>query len=84
MIAGEGDMVCGVPVFGADFEREGEAEEAIDCGDYGAAIGDGEGAVLCQCPVIPVDFGGEGEWRGIVGLRVGKNLLVRPLLSGRV
>jgi hypothetical protein len=33
-------VVGGVPVFGGDFEDEGEVEELVDCGDYVAAFGD--------------------------------------------
>lgn len=61
MVGREGDVVCGVPVFGADFEREGEGEEVVDCGDYGAAVGDGEGAVLCGCCCVSgIVVGGGG------------------------
>ena len=46
MRGGEGDVGRGMPVLGGDAGGEGEGEEAIDCGDYGAAGGDGEGALL--------------------------------------
>jgi hypothetical protein len=46
VVGREGDVVCRVPVLGADFEGEGEGQEVVDCGDYGAAVGNGEGAVL--------------------------------------
>ena len=35
-----------MPVLGCDAGGEGEGEEAVDCGDDGAAGRDGEGAVL--------------------------------------
>lgn len=49
VVGGEGDVVCGVPVFGGDFEGEGEVEELVDYGNYFAAIGDGERTVLLRC-----------------------------------
>jgi hypothetical protein len=72
VVGGERDVVCWVPVFGADFDREGEGEEVVNCGDYGAAIGDGEGAVLYGCCVSGVVVGGEWEWRGVVELTGGQ------------
>jgi hypothetical protein len=73
VVGGERDVVCWVPVFGADFEGEGEGEEVVDGGDYGAAIGDGEGAVLYGCCVSGVVVGGgEWEWRGVVELTGGQ------------
>jgi hypothetical protein len=39
-------MVAGMPVFGADFEGEGEGEEGVDYGDDVAGVRDGEGTVL--------------------------------------
>lgn len=39
-------MVFGVPVFGGDFECEGEREEGVDCRNYVATGWDSEGAVL--------------------------------------
>jgi hypothetical protein len=68
----EGYMVCRMPVFGADFEREGEAEEVVDCWDYGAAIGDGKGAGLCQYCLSNVVVGAREEWNGVVGLTGGQ------------
>lgn len=35
-----------MPVFGCDFQYEGEGEEFVDCGDDIATFGDGEGAIL--------------------------------------
>lgn len=46
VVRGEGDVVYWVPVLGGNLESEGEGEERVDCGDYGAAVGDGEGPVL--------------------------------------
>jgi hypothetical protein len=46
VVRGEGDVVCGMPVFGGNFDGEGEREERVYGWDYIAAIGDGEGAVL--------------------------------------
>lgn len=63
----EGNVILRVPVFGADFEVEGEGEEAINDGDYGAAGGDGEGAVLyCGGGLVLCREGerGEGRMRG--------------------
>ncbi len=57
MVGRERDVVGRVPVFGADLEREGEAEEVVDCGDYGAAVGNGQGAVLCACCVSVIVVG---------------------------
>jgi len=46
VVGGEGDMVCGVPVFCSDFEGEWEGEEFID-GEYDiASTKDREGTVL--------------------------------------
>lgn len=58
MVAREGDVVPRMPVFGADFEREGERQEGVDGGEDGAGVGDCEGAVL---------FLGEGEVSGVFG-----------------
>jgi hypothetical protein len=72
VVGGERDVVCWVPVFGTDFDREGEGEEVVNCGDYGAAIGDGERAVLYGCCVSSVVVGGEWEWREVVELTGGQ------------
>ncbi len=41
VIGCEGDVVCGVPVFGCDFEGKGEFEERVDGGENGTAFGHG-------------------------------------------
>lgn len=46
VIGGEGDVVCGVPVFGSDFEGEGEGEELVDDGYDVASTGHCKGTVL--------------------------------------
>jgi len=46
VIGGEGDVVCGMPVFCGDFEGEGEGEEFVDRGYDIASIRDCKGTVL--------------------------------------
>ena len=46
MCRGEGDVACGVVVFGGELEGEGEGEEGVEGWDDVAPAGDGEGAVL--------------------------------------
>ena len=46
VVRGEGDVICGVPVFCSDFEGEGEGEEFVDCGYYVASTRHRKGTVL--------------------------------------
>lgn len=42
VVAGEGDVICWVPVLGCYFDREREGKQVVDYCDYVAAVGDGE------------------------------------------
>jgi hypothetical protein len=46
VVGGEGDVVCGVPVFCSDFEGEGEGEEFVDRGYDVASTRHCKGTVL--------------------------------------
>lgn len=63
VVRGEGDVGCGVPVFGGYFEDEGEGEESVGRGDYGASVWDGEAAVL-RCVRVR-GAGGRVRWVGL-------------------
>jgi hypothetical protein len=73
VVGREGDVVLRVPVFGADFQGEGQGEEVVDCGDYSAAGGDCEGAILWvggRSVVVLVGDKrrrGKGDRRGLTG-----------------
>lgn len=90
MVRCEGDMIRRVPIFGGDFESEGEAEETVDDGYYGPAIGNGERSVLNTCGVSGGSDYGVGRcglWDNLRSLgrnsRAGRNLLARLLRSVR-
>ena len=60
-----------MPVFGRDLQGEGEGEQFVDCGEDGAAVGDGEGAVLTcvrgECKGERGSTGGQkSSWRSTI------------------